>query len=117
MILNYELSKDIRKKANDKWQENYLIIGSYKDNIEFNKLNNSFNLIYKADLNEKELFNQDITYGYACGRGGIDPKEKTQIDVFFEHNDKDSLIKWLQSTNTEKQIYAIEGLFNLNKKE
>jgi hypothetical protein len=115
-IIYYELSKDIRKKLKDRWSENYILISEYKNDTAFRHLNVSFKLIYKVDLDEKELFNQDIIYGAACGRAGVDPQEKTKVSEFVENNDKESLIKWLQSPNSERQIYAISGLYYLNKK-
>lgn len=114
-IIYYELSKGIPVKTEGR-SENFEIISTYKNEVAYDELIRAFNLIYKVDLNERELFNQDITYGEACGRGGIDPAEKTKMDEFIEANDKESLIKWLQSTNTEKQIYALRGLYYLNKK-
>lgn len=71
---------------------------------------------FAARLNESELFANYIVYGDNCGIAPIDPPERIIIDNFVKTAAKDSLLKWLQSTNTEKQMYAVDGLLQLKNK-
>ena len=79
-------------------------------------LKQEFNHEFYAPLNESELFNDRIVYGDNCGLAPIDPPERIKIDRFVHKQSRDSLLKWLQSTNTEKQMYAVDGLLQLKQK-
>lgn len=112
-IIKYDLCEKKLKKTNDKFESYYETICKYKNDDEFFKLRIEFKNIFRSELIDSELFNDNIVYGHSCGFLSADPKEKVKIDEFVRNRDKDSLIKWLQSTITEKQIYAIDGLFQL----
>jgi hypothetical protein len=65
-------------------------------------------------LNEKELFIDTIYYGKKCGHNGIVvPNEQKVIDIWVNNVDTINLYKWLQSTNAEKQIYAVQRFKSL----
>lgn len=114
-IIYYELSKDLRKRINERYIENYQIISSFKNDTAFAYLNKSFYKIFKTEINQNELFIENGRFGSVCGWAGIDPKERIEADMFSKNKDKNSFINWLKSTNTIKQIYAIEGLYHLYK--
>ena len=76
-------------------------------------LRQSFIKSFDGELNETELFIDDLVYGQACGIIGEDPKEKMIIDNLVATKNKEELFRWLKSTNFEKQIYAVDGLFQL----
>jgi hypothetical protein len=38
-----------------------------------------------------------------------------KLEHFVEKKDRTSLLKWLQSTNVETQLYAVEGFYKLKK--
>ena len=44
-------------------------------------------------------------------------KERMQLNELVAKKDKESILKWLQSTNTEKQMFAVEGFLKLMKSE
>ena len=90
-------------------------IYKYKNDTVFRKLKTAFKKTYGANLNEKELFNEDIVYGESCGLVGTPPKKKTEIDYIVKNRNRTDLLKWLQSTNTETQIYAIDGYYQLKE--
>jgi len=79
-------------------------------------LQQRFNHEFFAPFNESELFNDCIVYGDNCGLAPIDPPERIKIDRFVQKQSRDSLLKWIQSTNTEKQMYAVDGLLQLEQK-
>ncbi|MDI9862345.1 hypothetical protein [Flectobacillus roseus] len=81
----------------------------------FTLLRQSFFKSFDGELNETELFIDDLVYGQACGFIGEDPKEKMIIDNLVATKNKEELFKWIKSTSFEKQIYAVDGLFQLKQ--
>jgi hypothetical protein len=114
-IVYYELSEMKNKKVGKNWESYYESVSKFKDEKQFNNLKNSFKSIFNSDLNEAELFVTDFVYGENCGFGGASPKGRQQIDKWVKYNNKIELLNWLKSTNTEKQVYAVDGLFQLKK--
>jgi hypothetical protein len=112
-LIYYEIGE---KKYTNQTLFHFTLIDKYKNEIEYNNLKNAFRAIYSAELNEKELFIESIIYGEHCGIAGTNPNEKDTIDKFVKNKDRNNLLNWLRSTNTEKQIYAVDGLFQLNKR-
>jgi hypothetical protein len=76
----------------------------------------SFKETFKADLNENELFSTYYVFGTACGFAGEAPPGREMINTMVNTNDRASLKLWLQSTITEKQVYAVSGLHDLKKR-
>ena len=117
IIAYYELSEmKYKKVGDDEWDPYYEFIEKYKDEKAFSKLSASFKEAYQADLNEKELFVTDFVYGEACGFSGTDPVGRRQVDKWVLEKNKPELLRWLKSTNTEKQVYAVDGLLQLRKR-
>jgi len=114
-IVYYELSEQKNKKVGTSWKPYYDPIDKYKDDKAFSNLKNSFKSIFQTDLNESELFVTDFAYGKHCGFAGVNPIGRQQIEEWVTKKDKAQLLKWLKSANTEKQVYAIDGLFQLKK--
>jgi hypothetical protein len=79
------------------------------------RMNESFKAIFKIDPDTADFFKEDITYGDGCGFAGMPPRERVTINQLVAKKDKASLVKWLQSPNAEKQVYAIDGLFQLKE--
>jgi hypothetical protein len=115
-IICYNLSEKKNKKVNGNSIWYLEVIDEFKNKKEYKKFKKSFSKIFLTDPNESELFTENITYGQACGFLGVAPAQKLQIDSYANKGDKENIIKWLQSPNTEKQIYAIDGLFQLKEK-
>ncbi len=114
-IVYYELGEKKNKKVGNDWIPYYNSIDKFKDEKLFNSLKNSFKGIFQTDLNENELFITDFVYGDHCGIAGVNPKGRQQIDEWVANKNKAELLKWLVSTNTEKQVYAVDGLYQLKK--
>ena len=114
-IIYYNICKAKRDMMNGNFSAPSASIYMYKNDTAFRKLKVNFQKIYGASLNEKELFNENIVYGQLCGYGGTPPEKKVEIDLIVQKRDRTSLMKWLQSTNTEAQIYAINGYFQLKE--
>lgn len=109
-IIFYELGEKCYSKQNT---VHFSCIEKYKDDLEFNKLKIKFKQTFNAELNENELFIEDIICGEYCGIVGSNPKEKVTINSYVVINDRQNLMKWLQSTNTEKQVYGVDGFYQL----
>lgn len=83
---------------------------NFRDSQMMNALKLKFRQTFFAPLNEKELFIDTIYYGKKCGiKGVVIPNEQKVIDLWVNNRDTINLCKWLQSTNTEKQVYAVQG--------
>ncbi|UOX32675.1 hypothetical protein LXD69_11535 [Flavobacterium sediminilitoris] len=120
-IIFYEFSVQKNKKVKYEWKDSfswepyYVSIEKFKNDEEYKKIKNNFKKIFGSDLNESELFMADIVYGGSCGAGAMYSSERMQLNSFVDKKDKISILKWLKSTNAEKQIYAVEGLLKLKK--
>ncbi|MEI6349328.1 MAG: hypothetical protein WCP69_15390 [Bacteroidota bacterium] len=115
-IVYYELSEKKYKKVFNKSESYYDLIDKFKDEKLFDSLKISFRNIFQKELNENELFVTDFVYGQYCDIEGAKPIGRKQIDKWIAFKNKKKLLNWLKSTNTEKQVYAVTGLFQLKKK-
>ena len=86
---------------------------NFSDPQKIASLKSKFHQIFLVPLNEKELFIDTIYYGNKCGHNGFSTNEKEKTDAWVNTYDTLSLYQWLQSTNTEKQIYAVYGFNSL----
>lgn len=116
-IIYYDLSEKRNKKVKKEWVPYYDSLDYYINDSLFNLLRQSFFKSFDGELNETELFTDDLVYGQACGIIGEDPKEKLIVDDLVATKNKDELFKWIKSTNFEKQIYGVDGLFQLKETE
>ena len=114
-IFFYDLMERKSKKVNNEWVEYYPTIDTYQNDSLFKKLKTTFFKSFGGQFKKQELFTDSIVYGSRCSDAGIDPLEKMYLDHFVEVKDKTSLLKWLQSTNVETQLYAVEGFYKLKK--
>lgn len=112
-IIFYELSKKIHGVTKGYWDADYEILHSYKNEENYKKFKEEFKSLFLADINEDELFNYEFIYGRSCDISGLPPRGRILIDELIENKNKPEIIKWLQSTTTEKQIYALEALYQL----
>lgn len=122
-IIFYEFNEQKNKKVKSSWSDfyewepYYVLIEKFKNDKEFENLKTSFKKNFLAELNEKELFLTNITFGNGCGAAAMYSKERMQLNELVAKKDKESILKWLQSTNTEKQMFAVEGFLKLMKSE
>ncbi|RYG29874.1 MAG: hypothetical protein EOO01_37585 [Chitinophagaceae bacterium] len=97
-------------------RDRYIERAQYKDSGSYADLEQSFRETYIADLNVEALFNERIYYGVFCGLGGIAPDERLTMDTIVSAGDHQTLTAWLQSTNTETQLYGVYGCMKLKRK-
>ncbi|MDJ1466826.1 hypothetical protein [Xanthocytophaga flava] len=114
-ICFYNLSVEKNRKVENNWVPYFETIDSFKDDSLYQHFKNEFKALFQTALDENDLFTHDLTYGKHCYRSGIPPEGRKKIEVFVQNKDKDSLLQWLHSPNTEKQVYAIDGLYQLKK--
>lgn len=88
----------------------------YRDRFEYDMLNTKFRNVFLIDLNLNELFVTDIIYGEGCGIGFQPPHERQIMSLLVTYRNINEIRRWLQSSNVEKQIYALSGFYELNKK-
>jgi hypothetical protein len=87
---------------------------SYTDTASVSALKVRFQKCFLAPVNENELFKDDIWYGTKCNWDGKITEQQEQIKNWVIKRDTVNLFTWLQSTNTEKQIYAVQGFNSLH---
>ena len=92
MHTNREVHGDIKTKAPQKWGRSN-VCPTYNDKV-----------------NPKELFLTSIVYGASCGIAGTPPEYQDKLMVLLRAKDYKTLLSWLRSPNTEKQLYALIGL-------
>ena len=112
-IVFYELAEEKNKKVKGKWEPYFKIIDTYKDEVDYANFKKEFETIFLTKINEEELFTTDFVYGSNCGIAGMNPSGRININKLIDKKDKSGILEWLKSTITEKQIYAIDALYQL----
>jgi hypothetical protein len=79
-------------------------------------LDSSFTKTYHALLDRKELFIDTIAYGNYCGLVTTITPQRSTINRLVKQKNSRALQKWLRSSNTEKQVYAVDGFLQLKKR-
>lgn len=92
------------------------ITDSFRNEILFTDLKRDFIQTYGDSISQQELFNNSNVYGSACSIIGQKPEMREQNDAIVANKDIQLLTKWLKSANTERQVYGIDGLYQLKKK-
>lgn len=113
-IIYYKLTENRAKKTDINLAWNYYSykVYSFRNDSLMSNLIDSVKQNYNTDLNEEELFS---VYYYSEGYCDRNDDRKL-IDAYVQNNDKKSLMIWLQSIITEKQIYAVDGFYKLKQK-
>ncbi len=112
-IIYYDFGENRSRKINKDQTPSFDTLDYYKNDSLFAVLRQSFIMTFDGELNETELFIDDLVYGQSCGLIGEDPKEKIIIDNLVAAKNKEELFTWLKSTNFERQVYALDGLYQL----
>lgn len=79
------------------------------DKQAYQQFEKAFLAAYYAPLNKDDLF-QNITFGAGCGIAGTMPDHMLQLVFHLQNDDGDAVLSWLRSANTEKQLYALQGM-------
>jgi hypothetical protein len=114
-LVYYELAAIKNKRSEDGWVPYRDPIDRFHDEQALADLNAAFKAIFLTDLDEQALFTEGPVYGKRCGNIGIDTEGRQQLNKMVARKDKAALVKWLQSGNTEKQVYAVDGLYQLKE--
>jgi predicted metalloendopeptidase len=77
------------------------------------QLDDDYAFSYQTKLNAKDLFLSNIVFGKRCNEGGEKPKYRKTLDSLILSTDTTALKTWLKSPCIEKQLYALDGLYNL----
>jgi hypothetical protein len=116
-IIFLDFGEKKNKKVDNGWEEFYNSIKKFQNDSLMSKLDFLFKESYGGVLNVDELFGgSQIFYGEMCALSYQNPKERVSIKEWVKDNNKANLLIWLGSSNIEKQIYAIDGLYQLKQK-
>lgn len=115
-IFYYEFKiKEYKKIDDDNWESYYSSLDSFNAINVYTGFENIFRQTYGVNLVKDDLF-QTIVYGGGCGIAGTPTEYQEILDSYLRNNDINSIHRWLKSANTEKQLYALQGLKILQKK-
>lgn len=102
-----------REIRENKWKMFYSLIDSFSNQSEYNNFLTAFSDTYNTGLIEKDLFDNSIVYGGGCGLAGVPTEYQQKLDSLLKNKDIASIRSWLRSANSEKQLFAIQGLMRL----
>ncbi|MDH4473792.1 MAG: hypothetical protein QE487_14400 [Fluviicola sp.] len=88
----------------------------FKSKEKMKKVEDEFRQIYHTMLQWDELFNTSIEFGLRCGRTGWNTDEYSDVSELVMKSRINKLGKYLTSTCLEKQLYGIQGFFELKEK-
>lgn len=92
-------------------------VDSYRNLKALNLMKVAFTKFYGQSLVQDDLFITSLVYGYTCKHVGMILEGRKQMDEWVAGKNKAALVNWLKSANTEKQVYAVEGLMQLQEKD
>jgi hypothetical protein len=113
-IIYYDFSEKVNRTAS--WNDFSLnVLDSFRNENLLTELNKNYLEHYKTSLNRNELFIDTCIYGRSCNLGQT-PELREQLNTFIENKDLTKINIWLTSQIAEKQVYAIDALYQLKKK-
>ena len=87
-----------------------------QDTTAVKQFSKSYSSFFGTPVKMSSFFIDNIRYGRGCGFAGVDPPERKKLKKLIDTKDTKTLLLWLRDPNTEKQLYAVEGFFELEKK-
>jgi len=94
--------------------ENFPIYESFKNEAAFRLFQLSFRSVFNVDPDLNELF-RSYLYGKRCFAGADFPELRLQLIKLLKEKQVSTLWSWLISPNSEKQVYAVEGFYQLKE--
>jgi hypothetical protein len=114
--LIYHRATEFRKvKIDSTWQSLESTFCQYENNKLCIQLDDDYASFYQTKLNVKDLFLSNIVFGKRCNEGGEKPKYRKTLDSLILSTDTTALKTWLNSPSLEKQLYALDGLYELKE--
>ncbi|MDJ1483396.1 hypothetical protein QNI16_23050 [Cytophagaceae bacterium YF14B1] len=117
ILCYYELSKRKDTLVGGQKEHYYETITRYRNDSTYQLFRNEFQTLFQTKIDEHELFDEESVYEEGCGPVGWPSEWEEKIRHFVKNKETDSLMVWLHSINTEKQLYALKGLSQLKKKD
>jgi len=115
-IFYYYFEKGCIKDSVGGWKGFGFLEDSFTHAEKYNKFEKTFFDVYGTHVEEDDLFRTSIVYGQGCGIVGMPPEYQEKLDSLIKIRDVTTIRQWLRSPNSEKQLYAVQGLFKLERK-
>jgi hypothetical protein len=116
-IVCYSLIKIVKYvEKREEWLPIERVVAENSIPERLHALHLAYKKTYHTNLNFKELFVTDIIYGRQCGFAEQDPAYREKLNKLIATNNKKEISKWMKSATAELQLYAIEGIYALEKK-
>lgn len=87
-----------------------------QDSAAVKLFSKNYSAFFGTPVKMSAFFVDDVRYGRGCGFAGVDPPERKKLKTLIDNKDTKTLLLWLRSPVTEKQLYAVEGFTELEKK-
>lgn len=100
-------------KLRNKFQKN--VLWADKDQTSMQEFQKKYMDFYGVPLRQKELFVDTVIFGTHCGEDPIPIPDFVRLTKLISNKDTTSLQHWLRSPNTETQLLAIYGFYELKK--
>lgn len=115
-VFYYQLEEREFQSDSNRRKVVYSPITTFENKSSFLDLNLNFHKIFRTYIDESQLFLDTLVYGNYCGMAATAPKERRMVKSWVRSNNSRALLSWLTSPNTEKQVYAVDGLLQLRKR-
>ncbi|WP_106520701.1 hypothetical protein [Taibaiella chishuiensis] len=114
-IIYARLLEDNKKAADDPDSLRFAERAFYQDSVSYSLLHRSFRQTFGADIKASELLRDNIEFSHGCGFGSTPSDERVLMDTLIVHKDKAAILSWLQSANTERQLYGLDASYQLKR--
>lgn len=85
------------------------LIDSFTDVTAYKGFEKNLIKTFGISIDKSELFSDNIVFGDICGFAGSPPHHSFMLDSLLQKRDAKTILSWLRSPNTEKQLYGLQG--------
>jgi hypothetical protein len=114
-IIYHELAAERSKQVNGRWQPYFAPLAHYQSPKDFPRLTQAYRTVFGTVPDLAALFDRSVIYGTACGIAGTPPPPQRLIRQLVARRDTAGLTGWLRSEVTEKQVYGVQGFYQLHQ--
>ncbi|RTQ49777.1 hypothetical protein EJV47_13290 [Hymenobacter gummosus] len=115
-IIYYVLAAQRNKRVADGWQPYHEPVKQYQDEAAFARLTSAYRGTFGVAPDLAALFDRTATYGAGCSLSGSGPRERRTVRELVARRDTATLLRdWLRSATAEKQVYGVEGFYQLRQ--
>lgn len=92
------------------------LLFTHTDSAGMKRFSEAWKSAYGVALELADFDSIDYNYGFRCGDGGVKPDGRILLDEMVRTRDTVMLNQWLQSPLPGRQVYAVDGFYQLSKR-